>query len=347
MRGWLGSVAAAVLVSACSSSLVGEPRLDATADTSFETNPDAAIDTVLDAPADTRADGAADAISLVDAPAQNVCGANGCEENESCVSCPEDCGSCAAENGCPAPDTPGLMLCEDFDDKDLTASEGPYGGSGIKSEVVDSHVICGAGYVEGYGGSGSAWAVPASGTGLCCDDRLAWFATPRPWPSNVLYFRVLMRYASFEATGTSNFGLKLFYPHFSGGYVAYQEHNLGSAYIGAMGGDGSSHLMVSSGCVDDRYFGTPDIHDGNWHQFDTYINFATGQVRVWVDNVLRHDMDASQCDCWDSGCAWDARPDVSNVSFPSIADAKCTNESHATFQRLIDNWQVWDRVPGT
>jgi len=146
------------------------------------------------------------------------------------------------------------------------------------------------------------------------------------WPTDEMYVSFWERYANYTYTD-SNENFKTFYPHW------------GSRAYYCLQGRGTDCLNIatssSQGDTDNHSYCQPGIsgmYDGNWHHYEIWLKFSTGQSKLWYDGNLVADFTLA-VGTWDR---------FNYYTTLGSADS----EEPGTFLRQYDDWEVWDGMPG-
>ncbi|MDW7646069.1 MAG: hypothetical protein SCI25_13625 [Desulfuromonadales bacterium] len=208
------------------------------------------------------------------------------------------------------------LLYENFDDGSIDSKITPWISAGVVASVPQYNLN-----QVGRGGVGYCFS-----SGTVDQVHLAAInSLPNPWPSEEMYFSFWMRYPTFTPTD-ANENFKFFYPHWNGteSYVHYSATGNNTVYYSAK----MNGTMVSAS----NWLTFPNMMDGNWHHYEFYINFQTGASKAWYDGVLKADHVY--------GPGWSVG-EMYYIAAPSI-DA----EETGIFSRQVDDWEVWDGMPG-
>src|SRR3989339_97560 len=227
-------------------------------------------------------------------------------------------GNAKAQTACPSASTPGLLLCEDFNDQQLDSRMRSWSSAGTMLSSPQYNLAS-----VGRGGSGYCFS-----SGTVNEANLVWrYDIPNPWPSDEMYFSMWMRYPTYTNTDTME-NFKLFYPHWNGtaSYVHYSAVDNNGIYYSASGN--GEMISISN------WLNCPNQMDGNWHHYEFYVKFSTAISRFWYDGVLK--LDHNYADgSWNPSTMY-------YIWAPSI-DA----EEDGVLSRQVDDWQVWDRMPNS
>jgi len=211
-----------------------------------------------------------------------------------------------------------LLIRENFDDQVVDPEITVYSNNWHVCSYPGDYA-----FIEGRGGQGYSFVTAGQRSAY-----LNWKTPqlPSSWPSDELYVSFWMRYPTFTSTDPME-NIKVFYPHWNGtsSYVHYSMASGNTIYYSAKG----SGDMLTSG----NWINCPNQTDGNWHHYEFYIKFSTAQSRFWYDGVLKRD------DNFSDG-VWSNR--MYYVSAPSI-----DSEEAGVFTRAVDDWEVWDSMPGS
>lgn len=199
---------------------------------------------------------------------------------------------------------------------------GPWGSDGWS--------LCTSGcytFGEGRGGSGYSF-----GSGTYQSPRIHWYGLGT-WYTDELYVSFYMRYPTFTHN-YPNENIKFFYPTFGSNdkveYVLY-------------GGSDSAFWMHynNNAAIRSGYLTLHNQADGNWHRYEFWIKFSTGEHKFWYDRPAGNWTDGSYLKInvnYGTG-VWDNRINFITVG-PSL-DA----EAASTFTRYMDDIEIWDGMP--
>ncbi len=209
------------------------------------------------------------------------------------------------------------LLYENFDDQALDSRLIIYGSNWAILNPPQYNLDA-----IGRGGEGYAFSSGTVNQAYTCWDR----NVPNPWPSDEMYVSFWMRYPTFTSTDPHE-NIKVFYPHWNGanGYVHYSMSSNNTIYYSA---SGMNKETLTSG----NWLSCPNQADGTWHHYEFYVKFSTGISKFWYDGVLKVNDDFGPGH-WTNAMYY--------ISAPSI-DA----EEPGTFSRQVDEWEVWDGMPG-
>ncbi len=212
-----------------------------------------------------------------------------------------------------------LRISENFDDQPSLANLAPlitraYGVSDIEPPVFS--------WGAGRGGTGYSF-----GSG---STSIVWLEY-RPyanWYTNELYVSFWMRYPTYNYADDVYTNAKYWYPFFGPGgedrweaTTSIKNISYMALYDGGSGGPG----FYSGGSY------ITNATDGNWHRYEFYLNFSTGEATFWYDGSetpgFTHTM----------GSGWTTNY-IYQLSFMSASES-------SDMTRFMDDLEVWDGMP--
>ena len=218
------------------------------------------------------------------------------------------------------------ILYENFDDKKF--DQGTFGS-------VTEEQGSGATWVsDGHGGFARSEYHTAGS-----DDqptRLK-FSPGKNWPTNLVFVRYKLRWASYNCSSTGNQNIKLFRLLKSNNY--YYWHHATQA------GTAPNYTMfnVYSHGTQKGDWAYPTLSgssDGQWHTLAYLLNLTTGNGKFWYDRDPLKDSPTAEIQ--PPSFDWNDR----NFSYFVVpADDGVLND--ATYTREYDDVEVWDGLPST
>jgi hypothetical protein len=166
------------------------------------------------------------------------------------------------------------------------------------------------------------------------------------WPTDEIYVSWWERYQ--EPFSPLNQNTKLFYLYFDPSNLTdrnrmsiERKYNDAGAY-GARGAflDKNGAYIAPDG-EDGWYAPLPNMLDGNWNHFEAYINFTGYTIKIWYNGVqkLNKTYDPSLIN-WNRHIYWMFFFGPWTTCCPQV-------DSSFNFTRQIDDFEVWDGMPGS
>src|SRR3989339_592100 len=232
-------------------------------------------------------------------------------------------GGVQAQTACPSATTPGLLLCEDFEDNSWSDSfDGtfnPENGSIVSFSSAQS----GSRVARMYGGYlGAAFDYNVSVS-----------------EGDEFYIKYYVYYpADWTWSGISDTNMKQFRAQGSNGYPIFVYQKDGAGGVRTFGG--FSGYAGSGVCSDPTWYGpasTPSL--SSWHKVEMFVRYASSGGGYWWkvdDNYVSQYNGTLDCDTFPS-----AEGAINNLR---IAGGNGFPEGDFYY---VDNMEIWDRLPSS
>ena len=232
-------------------------------------------------------------------------------------------GGVQAQTACPSATTPGLLLCEDFEDNSWSDSfDGTFNPENV-SIVSFSSAQSGSRVARMYGGYlGAAFDYNVSVS-----------------EGDEFYIKYYVYYpADWTWSGISDTNMKQFRAQGSNGYPIFVYQKDGAGGVRTFGG--FSGYAGSGVCSDPTWYGpasTPSL--SSWHKVEMFVRYASSGGGYWWkvdDNYVSQYNGTLDCDTFPS-----ADGAINNLR---IAGGNGFPEGDFYY---VDNMEIWDRLPSS
>src|SRR3989339_287972 len=232
-------------------------------------------------------------------------------------------GGVQAQTACPSATTPGLLLCEDFEDNSWSDSfDGTFNPENV-SIVSFSSAQSGSRVARMYGGYlGAAFDYNVSVS-----------------EGDEFYIKYYVYYpADWTWSGISDTNMKQFRAQGSNGYPIFVYQKDGAGGVRTFGG--FSGYAGSGVCSDPTWYGpasTPSL--SSWHKVEMFVRYASSGGGYWWkvdDNYVSQYNGTLDCDTFPS-----AEGAINNLR---IAGGNGFPEGDFYY---VDNMEIWDRLPSS